>query len=539
MKFSLSHLTWKDVIRFYVFPVLAALGHRIGFSWQTLGRSFLGRFVLFAQAKHITKSMKPIKADKVLDIYFLSMLGSHTHNISVDVVLALGLIQKGHSVTMVLDDMCLPINEDKKNGQESRWEEITARGYLFGSKYFDAAGLRFINLSSIIDKNVSVDTTAFEPILEASILKHYKVGVVSETLPLLSQKKELIKQSLNYSTQLGHYILSKHPDRVIMSHGIYATWGPPFEILDKHGIPVVTYSKTKRKKTEKFNWNYTGDWWDVSKEWEIVKHKSLTIEQEEKIDQYLKSRITHEEDVLVYNFGAKESKQKTFERFNLDSNLPVYALFTNVLWDAASAQREIVFKNPINWVFETIDYFIDKPHLQLLVKIHPAEVVIGTNQPFARLIYERFPNLPANIKIIEPQEEVNSWSIYEITTMGMVHTTTAGMELPLVGVPCAVVSRTHYRNMGFTIDVNSKEEYFNLFSSNALDNVDSEQIMTLSKRYAYLLFERYQMPFDVFDEVAWTDVRSLKFDNMEALFQIPYYERIIDAIINKEEFLTA
>jgi len=121
----------------------------------------------------------------------------------------------------------------------------------------------------------------------------------------------------------------------------------------------------------------------------------------------------------------------------------------------------------------------------------------------------------------------------------MVHTTTAGMELPLVGVPCAVVSRTHYRNMGFTIDVNSKEEYFNLFSSNALDNVDSEQIMTLSKRYAYLLFERYQMPFDVFDEVAWTDVRSLKFDNMEALFQIPYYERIIDAIINKEEFLTA
>ena len=151
MKFTISLLTWKDVIRFWIYPVIASIGHSIGLPWQTLGRSFLGRYVLLAQARSIVKSIKPIKAEKVLDIYCLSMLGSHTHNISVDVVLALGLIQKGHNVTMVLDDMCLPINEDKRNGQEDRWAEISARGYLFGRKYFEAAGLRVINLSSIID----------------------------------------------------------------------------------------------------------------------------------------------------------------------------------------------------------------------------------------------------------------------------------------------------------------------------------------------------------------------------------------------------
>ena len=107
-----------------------------------------------------------------------------------------------------------------------------------------------------------------------------------------------------------------------------------------------------------------------------------------------------------------------------------------MLWDAASAQREIVFRNPIEWVFETIEWFASHPEKQLIVKIHPAEVVIGTNQPFAEMIRKKIPELPSNVRLIEPDEKVNSWSIYKVTDLGIVHTTTAGMELPLLGIPC-------------------------------------------------------------------------------------------------------
>src|SRR5690606_5492122 len=122
---------------------------------------------------------------------------------------------------------------------------------------------------------------------------------------------------------------------------------------------------------------------------------------------------------------------------------------------AASAQREIAFKNPVEWVIDTIDWFNKHPEKQLIVKIHPAEVVIGTNMPFYDIILERITP-EKNIRIIKPNEKVNSWSIYDITTLGIVHTTTAGMEMPLVNKPCLVVSKTHFRDKGFTIDINSR-----------------------------------------------------------------------------------
>jgi len=534
----MKNISFKYLIKLYVFPLAGAFLNQMGMPWKKLGRSKLGREVLIAQVKKIKETLVIEKQQQPLNIYFLTMLGGHTHNVSVDVVLGLGLKKKGHQVHFVLDDLCLPINEDRRNGQEANWDRISAKGFHFGKRYLNAAGLDVLLLSELIDKRKEVDIAQFASIFEASLLKHYKVGVINEQLPRLAEKKKLIRQSINYTTQLGNHILSLKPDRVIMSHGIYSTWGPPFEILNEAGIPILTYSKTKRKKTEKFNWNYTADWWDVSEEWVRVKDTPLTSEQEKKIDEYLETRITHKDDVLVYNFGKLEAKTETLRRFKLNPDLPVFSLFTNVLWDAASAQREIAFDNPVNWVYETIDWFIKNPHLQLIVKIHPAEVVIGTNQPFADLIKAKYPNLPPNICLIEPAEKVNSWSIYEVTDLGLVHTTTAGMEMPLVNVPCVVVSKTHYRDKGFTVDIQSKEEYFSLLDSFKPGQFDMNQTSILAKRYAYLLFERYQMPFEVFDEIAWTDVRSLTFNTIDELFEKPYFDAIIDAIIEKGQFLT-
>ena len=172
-----------------------------------------------------------------------------------------------------------------------------------------------------------------------------------------------------------------------------------------------------------------------------VKDKDLTTTEKNQINEYLKSRILHKDDVFVYNFEENLSKNETIKLLGLNPDKPIYTLFTNVLWDAASAQREIAFKNPVEWVIETIKWFNNNQDKQLIVKIHPAEVVIGTNMPFYDIISSKV--IPkSNIRIIKPYEKVNSWSIYDISDLGIVHTTTAGMEMPLVYKPCIVVSKT-------------------------------------------------------------------------------------------------
>ncbi|HET7118090.1 MAG TPA: hypothetical protein VFI29_16450 [Hanamia sp.] len=534
---KLKGLKIKDKIRTDLFPPLASSLNTLGISWERLGRSKLRNSTLIAQGQKIAGTIHPEKTEKPLNVYFLTMLGGHTHNLSLEIIMAWGLKQKGHNVCFILDDQSLPISEDTLVGQEQRWKEVSARSYNYGRKYIMACGLKVLGISEIVDINQERNIDEFSSIIEAGLLKHFRVGILTDDLPLIKEKKKLLEESARISALTGDFLVKLNPDRVIMSHGIYPTWGPAFIILDKAGIPIVTYGRGKKAETQKFNWNMTSDWWDVSKEWERVKHLPLNEEQNKKISHYLKTRIAHSEDVMVYNFGALEEREKTLQRFNLNPDKLTYTLFTNVLWDAASAQREIAFRNPVEWVFETIEWFASQPEKQLIVKIHPAEVVIGTKQPFAGLIRERIPNLPFNVRLIEPQEKVNSWSIYKVTDLGIVHTTTAGMELPLVGVPCIVVSKTHFRGRGFTVDINSKESYFNYLKNFSKEAVDQNVLKVLSERYAYLLFERYQIPFKVFNERGSLNTLSLKFENISDIFNEKNVSMIIEDIINQNEFL--
>ena len=57
----------------------------------------------------------------------------------------------------------------------------------------------------------------------------------------------MIIQAILLSAKLGHFISKIAPDRVIMSHGIYSTWGPAREVLIENNIDVITYTETKTK----------------------------------------------------------------------------------------------------------------------------------------------------------------------------------------------------------------------------------------------------------------------------------------------------
>ena len=78
------------------------------------------------------------------------MLGGNIHNVSIDIVLAWGLKQKGHNINFILDDQSLPITEETREGEEHRWDEITARSHNFGYKYITACGFKVLGISEIV-----------------------------------------------------------------------------------------------------------------------------------------------------------------------------------------------------------------------------------------------------------------------------------------------------------------------------------------------------------------------------------------------------
>ena len=63
---------------------------------------------------------------------------------------------------------------------------------------------------------------------------------------------------------------------------------------------------------------------------------------------------------------------------------------------------------------ETINFLKDKD-VTVLLRIHPAELSgsLPSNQKIYNEIVNRFNNLPANIKIIQPDDTLNSYSIID------------------------------------------------------------------------------------------------------------------------------
>ena len=525
----------KDKIKIYIFPKLIRGLHKLGFSYEKLGNiSFFAKSNLIAQAKELG-NFKIDENSNPQNIYVLLMLSGSTFHLYIESLLALGLKKKGHNIIFIIDDNTLPIHELKRRGNEHNWDYQAETDFVFAATFLKAIGLNYISISDFISDATQLKyDKKYDSILEATLLKQYKVGVISSDLPLYDEKMELIKQSIAISDYIGLKLAKIKPDSVIMSHGIYSTWGPAFQVLNNANIPTLVHGRGKKRHSQVFNWNKTGDSWDVGEEWEKVKDKDLTKEQLKEINAYLDSRISHKDDVFVYNFGKETSQEQTIAFLGLDPQKPIYTLFTNVLWDAASAQREIAFQNPVEWVIETIEWFNKHPEKQLIVKIHPAEVVIGTNMPFYDIIVSRIsPN--KNIRIIKPDEEVNSWSIYDISTLGIVHTTTAGMEMPLVHKPCMVVSKTHYRNKGFTVDVESKEEYFRILSDFDPLAIDFKKNKVEALKYAYLLFIRYQIPFNLFYEEITTSISGFRNNSMAEYWKNDVYKDIITSIENKKD----
>lgn len=506
----------------------------MGVPWAKLGDR-LGPEALIAQVESMVgKSSEG--AGPGLDIVFVTMLGGYSFISSTEIALGMALKARGHRVRYVVCDQALPVCEVKRAGNEAEWSRNCAKCWAFARSYLTAAGAEVIPVSSLVNPDVLEDVETWRHILDASLLKHFRVGVLDDS-EKTRERRETFLRSVSISAQVGRAVVAMRPDRVVMTHGIYSTWGPAREILNKAGIPLVTYDKGKRRQSANFNWRESSDWWGVEAEWERVKDLPLSESEHRQIRAYLDSRRDHSKDTLVYNFGAEEDAIQTRRRFQLDPAKPTFTLFTNVLWDAASAQREIVFQNPVEWTLETIRWFEAHPDRQLIVKIHPAEVVIGTKQPFASIVREAFPRLPDNVRIIEPSEKVNSWSILGVTDLGLVHTSTVGMELPLSGVPVSCVSKTHYRGRGFTIDVQTREEYFQLLGSFRRGGISMDKERELALRYAFLLFERYQIPWAIFHEPRHSDVRALKFEGSADLLRDPGVAIVVRSLETQSDFL--
>ncbi|HET9231832.1 MAG TPA: capsule biosynthesis protein, partial [Vitreimonas sp.] len=139
----------------------------------------------------------------------------------------------------------------------------------------------------------------------------------------------------------------------------------------------------------------------------------------------------------------------------------VIAAYTNVFWDAQLHFPANAFAAQKEWLERTIAWFAECPDLQLVIRVHPAEI---SGSPPSRqlaqdIIAVRFPQLPPNVRVVGPESALSSYALAERADAALIFGTKLGVELSAVGIPVIVAGEAWVRGKGFTYDASSPQDY--------------------------------------------------------------------------------
>jgi hypothetical protein len=307
------------------------------------------------------------------------------------------------------------------------------------------------------------------------------------------------KRNLEAAQSVLDYLRTNKPDVVVVPNGTILEFGIVYRIAKYLKIPVMTYEFSDQKEAFWLGQNSEIMRQDTTTMWDAWKDSKLSREQLHRIQALFESRQqakTNENFTRQWQSLPSQGSATVRETLKLD-NRPVVLLATNVLGDSLTLGRQVFSKTMAEWVSRTIQYFIGRPDVQLVIRIHPGEI-LTREYSMVDVVKQTLPELPEYIHVIHPEEKINTYDLIEITDIGLVYTTTVGLEMTLKGIPVIVAGKTHYRDRGFTYDPASWVEYFKLLGT-MLEKPKSFRLakekINLAWKYAYHFFYTFPLPF--------------------------------------------
>lgn len=292
---------------------------------------------------------------------------------------------------------------------------------------------------------------------------------------------------------------TERPDVVLIPNGSILEFGAFYQAARFLGIPAVTYEFGEQRQRIWIAQNDEVMLQNTEAVWQAHAYQPFLEEQRAKLAALFQSRTQAD---LWGNFSRRwqESRRQGVDSVRSQLGLeakPVVLLATNVIGDSLTLNRQVFSRSMTEWIERTIQYFVQHPEVYLIIRIHPGERY--TRGPSVKdIVASIVPDLPPHFRLISAEEPFNTYDLIELANLGLVYTTTTGLEMAMSGLPVIVSGKTHYRHKGFTFDPATWEDYFDLLGK----AVNHPQALRLSSEqvekawhYAYVFFFKYPLPF--------------------------------------------
>jgi hypothetical protein len=213
--------------------------------------------------------------------------------------------------------------------------------------------------------------------------------------------------------------------------------------------------------------------------------------------------------------GESQGARAVRQDLGLPEDKKLVLLCTNVVGDSLALDRQLFTDGMADWLVQTAAHLAKRDDCVLVVRVHPGEL-LGAGHPSREILHNSLPDLADRVVIIPPESDVNTYDLIDLAHVGLVYTTTVGMEMAMAGVPVVVAGDTHYRGKGFTVDPDKMATYLDdidrLVSDPPGRRLPQDQIEA-AVRYAYRFFFEFPFAYPWHIVSFWDDMGGLPLED--------------------------
>jgi hypothetical protein len=328
---------------------------------------------------------------------------------------------------------------------------------------------------------------------------------------------------------------------MVVTHGIYVPWGIMAEVARAEGVHVSTWNVAYRKRRFIFSHDDTYHHTLMTEPRDHWEGRELTATQDRELTKYLASRRAGLFDWIVFHRARRQDAEEIAARIGLDRSRPAIGLLTNVTWDAQLHYPANAFPDIVEWLVQTCEYFATRSDLQLIIRVHPAEIsgFPPSRQPILEELRKRLPSLAANIIVVPPESDMSTYALMSLCNAAIIYGTKMGVELTSVGLPVIAAGEAWIRNKGLTHDASTPAEYFRILAQLPFAERLTGSQLARARRYAYHFFFNRMIPLPFIDPKAGYPIYRLKLDRLQQLLPgaSPGLDTICDGILRQQPFV--
>ncbi|MGH2605188.1 MAG: hypothetical protein ACRDG5_01230, partial [Anaerolineales bacterium] len=311
-------------------------------------------------------------------------------------------------------------------------------------------------------------------------------------------------------------------DAVVVPNGSILELGAVYRAARLRRIPVVTYEFGEQRERIWLARDAEVMRHDTTDLWQARRHLPLAEVERQRLERLMDARRggrRWSNFGRQWQAGAGEGAAAAAQALGMDRSRRVVLVCTNVVGDSLALGRQVFTQGMADWLAQTVRHFASRRDVQVVVRVHPGEL-LGAGHTSEDIVHGALPSVPPHVLLVPPDSKINTYDLVELADLGLVYTTTVGLEMAMAGVPVVVAGQTHYRGKGFTYDPASLPDYFGtldrLLARPDARRLSPEQVET-AWHYAYRFFFDFPLPFPWHLLHFWKDMRDRPFEAVVAL----------------------